>query len=317
MNYLDFLQELQENISNRFGSDYSVTTRKILKNNSVELDGLMIKGPGACVIPSIYVNHLYPELERGKSIDDIAELVLQIYNESSKKFDGSKSVNLDDGEPEKRVIFRLVNYEKNKRLLEEMPHMRVENLAVIFCYLVSDDDEGIATIRITNENLGVLKLCPKKLPQYAFENTEKLFPYVFEDICSVLLKLAKVKGNGEALEADCSESVRDSIEMAKDQMFVLSNTKGINGAACLLYRGVLDEIYKKIGRFYILPSSVNEVILLPKNENTDYNSLYKMVPQINREQVEDCEVLSDMVYSYPEDSFRLSELIYKCERCEF
>lgn len=309
MNYLDFLQELQENISNRLGSEYSVTTKKILKNNSVELDGLMIRSPGACVIPSIYVNHLYPELEKGRTIDDIADEVLEIYNTSGSRFADESPLRLEDSEPEKRVIFKLVNYEKNRRLLEEMPHMRVEDLAVIFCYLVSDDDEGIATVRITNENVGVFKLCPDKLHEYAFENTERLFPAGLDDICTVMLRLAGTGLKGREDNQEVLNSIKESFEATRDKMYVLTNGKGINGAACLLYSGMLERIYNEMGSFYILPSSVNEVIIVPENENTNYDSLYEMVPAINREQVPECEILSDSVYKYPENPFKLSDII--------
>ena len=50
--------------------------------------------------------------------------------------------------------------------------------------------------------------------------------------------------------------------------------------------------------FYILPSSIHEVILVPEFESSDFESLSKMVREINGISVAKEEVLSDHAYYY-------------------
>ena len=57
-----------------------------------------------------------------------------------------------------------------------------------------------------------------------------------------------------------------------------------------------DEIYKKLGDFYILPSSVHEVICVPKVD-ADKEYLLKMVKEVNSEYfMTDMDILTDDVF---------------------
>ena len=85
-------------------------------------------------------------------------------------------------------------------------------------------------------------------------------------------------------------------------MYVLTNESQFNGAACILYENLLYDFASSIGSdLYILPSSVHEVILIPKNEFPDKDNLSCMVKDINESEVATDEVLSDHVYEYRYD----------------
>ena len=50
--------------------------------------------------------------------------------------------------------------------------------------------------------------------------------------------------------------------------------------------------------FFILPSSVHEVLLVPASEGLKKEDLTEMVREINKTEVSPNEVLSDIVYVY-------------------
>ena len=86
---------------------------------------------------------------------------------------------------------------------------------------------------------------------------------------------------------------------SRDFMYILSNTSGINGATSLLYKDELKTIARKIGEdFYILPSSVHEVILIPVSLAPSHEELSRMVQEVNETQVPDEDILSDRAYYY-------------------
>lgn len=74
------------------------------------------------------------------------------------------------------------------------------------------------------------------------------------------------------------------------------------GAGCVLYKGILEQAAEQFGSgFYLLPSSVHEVILLPSAEQDDCSTgmLRGMVSEINRSDViDEKDVLSDDVYYF-------------------
>ena len=82
-------------------------------------------------------------------------------------------------------------------------------------------------------------------------------------------------------------------------MKVLSNTRRIDGAVCILYPGVLESLAREEGHdLYILPSSMHEVILLPDTGAPSAEELKRMVREVNDTQVAPEEVLSGNVYRY-------------------
>ena len=91
-----------------------------------------------------------------------------------------------------------------------------------------------------------------------------------------------------------------------DPMFVATNSKKVNGAGVILYDGLLRTFAEKIGGdFYILPSSVHEVIFVPANGDIDARYLIQMVKEVNATEVSPDEVLSDNVYMYHADEDRV------------
>lgn len=82
-------------------------------------------------------------------------------------------------------------------------------------------------------------------------------------------------------------------------MNILTTNSGVNGAGILLCSDYLTKIFDKIGEYYILPSSVHEVIIVPKaNCTADISELSNMVKTINADIVDDTDVLSDEAFEY-------------------
>ena len=86
-------------------------------------------------------------------------------------------------------------------------------------------------------------------------------------------------------------------------MYILSNQSGINGAAVLMYPGVLESAAEQIGGdLLILPSSVHEVILLRWDPEIQLKRAAELVKFINQKDVLPEDVLADAVYVYRRDN---------------
>ena len=80
-----------------------------------------------------------------------------------------------------------------------------------------------------------------------------------------------------------------------DQIIV-STDNNTYGAIGIL--GKLDYLKKRFGKFYVLPSSVHEVIVVPDNGMIDRNSLTRMVKEVNATTVADDEILGSKAYAF-------------------
>ena len=59
-----------------------------------------------------------------------------------------------------------------------------------------------------------------------------------------------------------------------------------------------QEIAEKVGDFYMLPSSIHETLIIPKDAGMEFKELEQMVQEENQKQVAPGERLSDHVYEY-------------------
>ena len=81
-------------------------------------------------------------------------------------------------------------------------------------------------------------------------------------------------------------------------MYVLTNKNRCYGASCMLYPGLMYKFAEEHGDFYLLPSSIHEVILIPMDDVISHEDLCSMVREINENDVDITERLSDHVYFY-------------------
>ena len=85
---------------------------------------------------------------------------------------------------------------------------------------------------------------------------------------------------------------------SEDMPTVLTTRDQINGAGVLFCDSVLQKIQDKVGDFYVLPSSIHEVLIIPVSDGIDRDYLEEMVKSVNRDEVAPEDRLSDQVYLF-------------------
>lgn len=82
-------------------------------------------------------------------------------------------------------------------------------------------------------------------------------------------------------------------------MYVATNDIRLRGAGVIAYPDFMEQATEKLGgSFFILPSSVHEVILVSDSIEMRASELKEMVTQINDSEVSPEERLTDNVYHY-------------------
>lgn len=301
--YNTFVKDITELVQAMLGEEYTARVYKVTKNNSLELDSLVILKEGKNFAPNIYLQAYYEAYLEGIAMEELAGRLCTVYNNCNQPI-SEVSLNYTFDEMKSFIIYRLVSYERNRKLLESIPHIKYLDLAITFHCLVHNDMEGIGTIRITNEHMDAWKVTLPELKEQAVQNTVKKFPPVIRSMDEVIRGLLSEESGSEDLPEEILDDLMDShsITAARRNMFILSNQKGINGAACLLYDKVLERFSEKVhADLFILPSSIHEVILIPDDKSISKAALTQMVQDVNRTQVAGDEVLSDRVYYYSRD----------------
>lgn len=95
------------------------------------------------------------------------------------------------------------------------------------------------------------------------------------------------------------EDIVETEALPSVALYVLTNSRGINGAACMLYPHVLKEFAESLGEdLIILPSSIHEVLLTPSSVSLPPEELNEMVQAINQSDVPAEDRLSDHIYYF-------------------
>lgn len=289
MEYKEFVEYIKMNAGYIAGEGGNITINHVIKNNGCEMDGLVIMEKGKDIAPTIYLDSLYELYTNGENIKSIIRQIELIYeqNKNNVTFDVNFLKHFDTIKD--KIVYKVVNYRSNEKLLEQVPHKRILDLAVVFYCLLDNEYGRSATALIYNNNLKNWNVTIDDVYKAALKNTPDL---LHSKISSMAALFEKCGVNVDGEEVDLKDYV-------PSDMYVLTNESKLNGAACILYENVLYDFAQKLGAdLYILPSSVHEVILLPKLSVFEKDELVNMVKEVNTEGVAADEVLSDHVYEY-------------------
>ena len=197
---------------------------------------------------------------------------------------------------ENQLTIQLVPQKGNERLLAAVPHIRWMDLAMVF--RIYREEEGCSlSISIRREQLSDWNVTVEEVARKAMEHMPRLLPV---KLCGVTEELERT-AKGMGLTPPKSPEPEDGLKL-----YLLTNQRGYNGAAAILYEGVLEKFAEEVGKdLILLPSSVHEVLLLPDGGDSDYEALSALVQAVNETQVRREEWLSDHVYRYLKEEDRI------------
>jgi len=286
MNYQTFINNVVQHVSETLHKGQKVVLQPVIKNNGMVYDGLVIMDPVLNISPTIYLNPYYHRFLNGVSMDEIYKDILRTYykNLPTKDFDISSFRDFEKAR--QKIIFKLVNKEKNKELLEDVPYVEFLDLALVFVCIVNNFRKEYATILIHNQHVNLWGVDTETLYQIALKNTPTWQSYRFENLEDIIFN-----GNRELLS-----------EFQEFDMYLLTNKLKIHGATCMAYPRLLKRIADFLeDNLVIIPSSIHEVLIIPESFTKDEYSMEdfkQMILEANETTLTDDEVLADHAYLY-------------------
>ena len=220
----------------------------------------------------LYLDQLYAYYNIGVTMEEVADQVdtlVKYFFKNTGKLKNYEDIRKD-------ITIAVVNAEKHKQKVERVPHRNVEDLALIYVIKLHPMNGKTARAHITYEMLKDYGISEEQLHEQAIENSVSLIPF------------------GDVIETEISE---DSLMYGS---MVLTNEERCYGAAALWYKEAQQKLAEKMqGNFYVIPSSVHELILLKDNLTLeDIEGVESTILSTNEEIVEDSDFLSNHLYYY-------------------
>ncbi len=270
-----YLGLLKEELERQAGEGEKLVYRNMVRNNGVVRESVSVLREGSDIAPVVYLDSCYDQhVSKGVTAAESAQQILHYQSCSECVRRSADAFFGEYGDAGKNIAMRLINCGRNRELLEEVPHRMVEDMAILYYYTVFSDAEGSGAILIRNADLSRWKISEEDFFKDAESNASRLLPPVIRSVSQML-----------------------GLPDQEEDLYVLTNTRGVYGSSCLFYPGMFSRI---LDRFqtdcYILPSSVHEVLILPVDGECDPKALSLIVREINRTEVSEEDYLSDSVY---------------------
>ena len=303
MNFEEFINTVKDTIKDYLPEEYKDAEVKLLENRKLNTHytGLTVTRKGDTLAPTINLNALFENYgqQTENNLASVMEEVTSVIQHTPGKFDIGRVMDYD--RVKKNLFMKLSAAEKNADVLEHTPHITKEDLALTFHIMLDQGEKGTATTMITDKMMDAYGVDLEKLYQDALHNSPVIAPAQIENMGEVLerMMLEDMKAAGAPAEV-IQEMEKDLQETSRDNpMTVITNNRSTDGAAAIFYPGVMDQVGERLnGDYFILPSSVHEILVVPDDGNISFRELTDMVKEVNRTQVAPEDRLTDQVYHY-------------------
>lgn len=302
LNYEQFKKEAAAKIKDYLPEsyrDYKVEVSTVYKSGS-QYDALLVKpAPGVSKIscsPALNLTEAYAHYQDGASFENVMEQLAHVRTTAIPPMErGIRPADLLNFSKVKDMILpRLVNTEMSEGYLADKPHKDVADLSVMYMVVLSQDKDGLKFAAVCNALVEEWGVDAKTLHNTAIRNLKAIEPHL-QDVGSAFFG-EKNSINIEELEADDYPV----------PFFILSNKLDCAGSSMMLNPDVMDKLVERLGEIYIIPSSVNEVIIVPQDKAGCVKDLAQMCRDMNANVVGPTDTLSDRIYEYDPESHLLS-----------
>lgn len=188
----------------------------------------------------------------------------------------------------KSLFVKLINTERNESLVKQSISKEFLDLSAVVRVILKMDKGGMASMALSKGDAEILGMTEEEIYAAALANTLRLFP-------------PKLMNLGRYVEM----SIGGKLPFGEDEVttYILTNQKEVDGAIYFMSPEVVGAIAEALeDDLYILPCSVNEVLLVRASEVRDgVDGLKAMVRDVNETVVAEKEILSYSVYHYDKE----------------
>ena len=275
------------------------------KNNSVVLTGIVLSMPGQQIAPVVYMEPFYDQVRKGEPMDQIMNRIADVCRQSLAVRELPETLDFTDYDSVKdHLTVQVINTKANQRMLSQVPHKRIE--------FPLPAGEGVGSVKVTHEMMRQWGVHPEKVYQKAVENAVKSSPAVLMSMDDLMMEMM-----GLPFETKNLFQLKEGEEFPKDGMYVLSNPMKLNGASVLAYPNLQEQLESVFPQgCYLLPSSLHEMIIIPKDLGMTPKEMGEMVREVNQKEVARDEILSDRIYEFDKEKRQLCQIPESIEKAK-
>jgi antirestriction protein len=277
MNYETFKQEFAEDIKEKLYErgydDVRISFNNVEKTNQ-NYEAMSVVPEGNNVGVNFNIENAFASYEH---TDDYAGVLASATMVIADGLDRAPAIDvsalMDYENMKEKLSVEVISADANADLLANVPHDRMEDLAVVYRFVMESSEDGRASILVTNNLMDRMGVSHEQLRSDALENSPEIRPVVIMGMNEVMK---------EMMEPEVYEmfGIPDD---AEETMYVATVPDKNSGAGVIAYQDFMDQAAERVGGdFFVLPSSINEILLVPDNGDMPLNCNLKEVEHIKK-----------------------------------
>lgn len=281
-------QLIKEALSKKLGAGFTISIQEVFKTNQ-KRDALTILPKQETITPAIYLEPYYKDLEGHMPLEDVINDILEDYARAKCHSENLNCMSVSDFNWSKdRLYVRLINRHLNEELLKDVPHsLFLDDFAVTVHCRIGTGEQGTASTLVTNSLAEIWGIRSDSLISLALQNTRKLLEVDLVNMEDFLKQADPYLFFGTSLSSP---------------IWILTNSQRLFGAACILFDDVLKDFAENFGNFYVIFSSVHEVLLFPAQDNSNISRMTSINQSVNADELAQDEILGTKAYYYSKDN---------------
>ena len=278
MNIDEFRESLIRLLNERF-PDRTFSEQYVSKLNGQSYNGITGRKEAEEMVPVVDIRPLFDSYENGMPIEKAADELEKVFRSAMEQSQFIDPKDLTDYTKMKdRLILQLIPIEGNEERLNEIPHEQISDFAVICRVELAD---GEASTIVTDQLMKSFDISKEQLFADAKENAPRLHPPVLKNLMEVLFQ------------------AEPGLMDMESPLHVATTDVGEHGACVMAYPGFMDQASETLGgSFFVIPSSVHELLFLRDGDGRSVKELNDMVQSVNAQEVQPSDRLSDVSYHY-------------------
>lgn len=287
MDFNEFQNQILQEAKDRMWG-VQVEIRPVEKLQGESYTGLSIQPNDSPMAATLNLDTVYNQMvDQGKSFQEVADdLITHVADiiVDMPKIDVNDITNYD--QMKNTLVVQVIPTDRNAEMLADIPHKNIEDMSLVYRMQIDQNENGTSSVLITNAMLENYGVTVDQLHQDAMDAAVINNPATFRSMQEVLSDLM-------GMPADLMPP------MDGPQMYVASVENSLNGAGVIAYPDFMNQVAEQVGGdFFVLPSSVHEVLVVPDDGSIDRHDLESMVREVNASEVLPKDQLSDNVYHY-------------------
>lgn len=232
-----FTNDLKQELYVRGAAEVDIKVQRIEKMNE-SYDAITVTPEGSNIGVNLNMGKLFETYENDVAY---AKVIERAADTIEKGIQDSPTFDLDvlsDYEQMKeKLCMEVVSAERNAGLLEKVPHQYIEDMAVVYRFVMESTEDGRATILLTNHLIERYGITAEQLHADALENAPVIKPSVIKGMNEVML---------EMMGPDAT-AMFGMEEMPQDEMmYVATVPDKIQGAGVLAYQEFMDQAAERL-----------------------------------------------------------------------